>query len=120
MFRGSRFQVRGEKPCASGCPDDVFLTMLQILGPNDTGFEVREPLARTFALSLERDEKTLSRAGRRMGGSGKERKRQGESRERQGESREKHLLAGMEAGKRGRDVGRETHREIVRIRRQYQ
>ena len=38
------------KPCAmdciSGCSDDVFSTMLQILGPNGIGFEVREPLAR--------------------------------------------------------------------------
>ena len=38
LFRGSRFQVRGETMC------HVFLTVLQILGPNDTGFEVREPL----------------------------------------------------------------------------
>ena len=36
--------------------------MLQILGPNGIGFEVREPLARTLALSAECDEKTLSRA----------------------------------------------------------
>ena len=46
------------KPCAmdciSGCSDDVFSTMLQILGPNGIGFEVREPLARI--------EKQLSRA----------------------------------------------------------